>query len=204
MVPSGVITVPAKMLQEAVAVAIPSDLRRSWRKKSWPVSIVLDRKLRLLHIIESRHELAGYDLPLTGTWPERVQVDGRAFRHVVETYAPNEILELMAYPDRIEIKCGRSPFSMPRLDAPGREAIETRPIPRDKRHKGPVKIKDEPFHGRVELNDTWDFSARMPVPHHRFPDSQLPSGSNRNANEHDPATPPTEPNNTDGTTKSKR
>ena len=132
----------------------------------------------MFQIIESRHELAGYELPLNGNWPDRVQVDGRAFRHVVETYAPNEILELTAYPDRIVIKSDKSPFSMPRLDAPGHKAIEARPIPRDKRHKGPVKIKDEPIQGRVELDDTWDFSARMPVPHHQFPDNRLPDGLN--------------------------
>jgi hypothetical protein len=51
-------------------------------------------------------------------------------------------------------------------------------IPRDKRHKGPVKIKEEPFQGRVELDATWDFSARIPVPHHQFPDSRLPDDLN--------------------------
>jgi hypothetical protein len=174
----GVITISAKMLQEAVAVAIPSDFKRSWRKKSWPVSLVFNQKQRLFQIIESRHELAGYELPLNGTWPDRVQVDGGAFRHVIETYASNEILELIAYPDRLVIKSGKSPFSMSRLDAPGRKAIEPQPIPRDKRHKGPVKIKEEPFQGRVELDATWDFSARIPVPHHQFPDSRLPDDLN--------------------------
>ena len=132
----------------------------------------------MFQIIESRHELAGYELPLNGTWPDRVQLDGGAFRHVIETYAPNEILELIAYPDRIVIKSEKSPFSMSRLDAPGCKAIEPQPIPRNKRHMGPVKIKDEPFEGRVELNATWDFSARMPVPHHQFDHSRLPDNLN--------------------------
>ena len=174
MAPVGLITVAAKMLQEAVAVAIPSDFRRTWRKKSWPVSLVHDVERCVFHIVESRHELAGYELPMTGTWPDRVQLDGRAFRHVIETYAPNEMLQLLAYPDRLEIKSDRGSFSMSRLDRPGQKPIKTRPMPRDKRHKGPVKVVDQPPQGRVELHETWDFSARMPVPHHRFPDSKLP------------------------------
>jgi hypothetical protein len=111
---------------------------------------------------------------MAGTWPDRVQLDGRAFRHVIETYAPNEMLQLLAYPDRLEIKSDRGSFSMSRLDRPGQKPIKTRPMPRDKRHKGPVKVVDQPPQGRVELHETWDFSARMPVPHHRFPDSKLP------------------------------
>ena len=174
MAPVGLITVAAKMLQEAVAVAIPSDFRRTWRKKSWPVSLVHDVERCVFHIVESRHELAGYELPMTGTWPDRVQLDGRAFRHVIETYAPNEVLQLLAYPDRLEIKSDRGSFSMSRLDRPGQKPIKTGPMPRDRRHKGPVKVVDQPPQGRVELHETWDFSARMPVPHHRFPDSKLP------------------------------
>ena len=111
---------------------------------------------------------------MAGTWPDRVQLDGRAFRHVIETYAPNEMLQLLAYPDRLEIKSDRGSFSMSRLDRPGQKPIKTRPMPRDKRHKGPVKVVDQPPQGRVELHETWDFSARIPVPHHRFPDSELP------------------------------
>ena len=174
----GLITVPAKMLQEAVAIAIPTEFRRTWRKKFWPVSLVHDAQASVLHIIESRHELAGYELPVTGTWPDRVQLDGRAFRHVIETYAPDELLRLVAYPDRFEIKTDRGSFSMSRLDGPGKNPIQTRPLPQDKRHKGPVKVVDQPPQGRVELHETWDFSARMPVPHHRYPDSQLPSNTN--------------------------
>jgi hypothetical protein len=171
MAPVGLITVVAKMLQEAVAVAVPSDFRRTWRKKSWPVSLVYDVNRCVLHIVESRHELAGYELPMTGTWPDRMQLDGRAFRHVVETYAPNEMLRLVAYPDRLEIKSERGSFSTSRLDRPGKEPIKTQPLPRDKRHKGPVKVVDQPPQGRAELHETWDFSARMPVPHHQYPNS---------------------------------
>jgi hypothetical protein len=174
MAEEGLITIPAKMLQEAVAVAIPSDFRRTWRKKSWPVSLVHDAERCVFHIVESRHELAGYELPMTGTWPDRIQLDGRAFRHVVETYAPNEVLRLVAYPDRLEIKSDRGSFSMSRLDRPGQKPIKPAPMPRNKHHKGPVKVVDQPPLGRVELGETWDFSARMPVPHHRFPDSQIP------------------------------
>ena len=63
---------------------------------------------------------------------------------------------------------------MSRLDRPGQKPIKTAPMPRDKRHKGPVEVVDQPPLGRVELDATWDFSARMPVFHHRFPESQVP------------------------------
>ena len=179
MVPLGSVIVPAKMLHEAVAVVIPSRLRRSRKAKTWPVNLVLDVENRLFHIVESRHELAGYELPLNGTWPDRVQVDGRVFRHVVETYPANEILELIAYSDRLVIKSDRSPFSMPRLDAPGRKAIKTTPIPRNERHTGPVLVTEQTHRGRVEFDATWDFSARMPVPHHKFPNGQMPESAKR-------------------------
>jgi hypothetical protein len=110
---------------------------------------------------------------LTDARPDRtpIKLDGSAFPRVVESYAPNEVLQLTAYPARLDIKSSRSSFSMGR---PGREAITAQPIPRDKRHKGPVKISDQPIQERVELDATWDFSARMPVPHQQFPDSQIP------------------------------
>jgi hypothetical protein len=142
------------------------------------VSLVYDASKRKFGIVESCHELAAYDLTISGKWPNRVQVDGRHFRHVIETYRPNEILELAAYPDRLEIRSERSPFSMPRLDAPGRSPIETKPIPPHPRHKGKLRLKEEPFRERVELDATWDFSARMPVPQHQIVSSiKKPEGT---------------------------
>jgi hypothetical protein len=65
----GSITVPAKKLQEAVSVAIPSDFKRTWRKKVWPVNLAYNRKQKLFSVIEARHELAAFDIPVLGKWP---------------------------------------------------------------------------------------------------------------------------------------
>jgi len=170
----GSITLPARKLQEAVSIAVPSDLKRTWRKKVWPLNLLYDTKKKEFSFVEARHELAGFDIAVAAKWPIKVQVNGAQFRHVIETYKPNEILTLTAFADRLEIASERSPFSMPRMDALGKQGVSTTPIKPNKRHKGKVHVEEYAPIGRVEKDATWGFSARMPVPHHQYPDGILP------------------------------
>ena len=170
----GSINIIAGKLQEALKKTVPTQRKNARKKIDFPITISYDATSKSLSISESYHTRAAIDLTLPCEWPGDVQLDGVAFRKVIGTYKPNELLEIKSQPDTIEISNGMSTLRMPRRDGIGKSAIVATPIPRDPNHKGKPVIVDDTHLGRVELNHTWDFSARMPVPHHQYPDSQLP------------------------------
>ena len=170
----GSMKIIAGKMQEALKKTVPTQRKNAKKKIDFPITISYDSASNSLSISESYHIRAAIDLTLPCEWVGDVQLDGVAFRKVIATYKPSELLEIRSQPDMIEISNGMSTLRMPRRDGIGKPAIVATPIPRDPNHKGKTKIVDEPHIGRVELNDTWGFSARVPVPHHQYPDSQLP------------------------------
>ena len=171
----GQFTIAAKSLCDAVRKVVSAKKRRSKRNARYPINLSYDSKRMLMQIADSQYGLVSFELPLKAKWPDCVQVDGLQFTHVLETYNENELLKLTVYHSIVKITRGNSVFSMARLDAPGCSPVERKPLPPNRRHKGPVRIKDEAHIGRVELDTTWDFSARMPVPQHLHPNSQIPA-----------------------------
>ena len=60
----------------------------------------------------------------------------------------------------------RSRITLKRLDKENNPGIKKRPQ-KIRDHYGPVEVPPDPVGKRVELNNTWLFSARVPVPQHR-------------------------------------
>lgn len=175
----GSIKIIASKLQEALSKTVPLPRKNAKRKKAFPITISYDHKNSVMSISEAFHERTAIDLDIPCEWPDSVQVDGVVLRKAVATYKPNDFLELHSLPDSVEIINGISKFKMPRLDGLNGSKIIKKPIPKNRRHQGKVVVKEEPFIGRVELDETWGFSARMPVPHHQYPDSRLPIQSSK-------------------------
>ena len=170
----GSMKIIAGKLQEALKKTVPTQRKNARKKIDFPITISYDPASNSLSISESYYNRAAIDLTLPCEWPGDVQLDGVAFRKIIGTYKPSELLEIRSQPDTIEITNGMSRLRIPRRDGVGKAAIVARPIPKNPYHQGKPVINDEPHIGRVELNHSWDFSARMPVPHHQYPDSQLP------------------------------
>ena len=175
----GSMKIIAGKLQEALKKTVPTQRKNARKKIDFPITISYDPASNSLSISESYYNKAAIDLTLPCEWPGDVQLDGVAFKKVIATYKPTELLEIISQPDTIEISNGLSKLRMPRKDGFGKATIITTPIPMNPKHKGKPAINDEPHVGRVELDHTWDFSARMPVPHHQYPDSQLPPDKNK-------------------------
>ncbi len=165
----GSIKLVAGQLQEALAVAVPKRRKNARRKEAWPVTLELDNDRAILEISEAKHALKGYEVTATGSWPEKVQVDGHLLRQLVEKYSRDDVIELVATDEEFCLLKSGSIVRMKRLDGGGNPGIKRRPIPQDPRHAGPVEVPPDPVRKRVELADTWPFSARVPMPQHRKP-----------------------------------
>lgn len=164
----GQIRIRAGELQRAAAI-VPVRLKKSQRGKPWPVTLTFDPVTSLLEVTEARYELRSYRVPAAGEWPYQVQVDGRALRAMAGAYHGNAMLDLVVSGDELCILYETSVVRLPRLDGVGKPGVKRQPLPANRRHKGAVVMPPDfdPNYKRVELDATWTFSARMPVPQHR-------------------------------------
>ena len=167
----GMIHIIAQALLEAVSIAAPVRRRRGdpRRRKGNPVSITFDADRSLLTISEAAYGLAGHTVPATGRWPGRVQVAGDVLRGLAAKYAADDRLTLIVTRDELSLLKDGSRISVKRVDAKNTKGIDEKPLPPNRKHKGPVTIPPDPVQKRYEWNDMWDFSARMPIPQHRKP-----------------------------------
>jgi hypothetical protein len=131
----------AGKLQEALKKTVPTQRKNARKKIDFPITISYDPASISLSISESYHKRAAIDLTLPCEWPGDVQLDGVAFRKIIGTYKPSELLEIRSQPNTIEISNGMSRLRMPRRDGAGKSAIVAKPIPLDPNHQGKIIIK---------------------------------------------------------------
>lgn len=163
----GSIEIMVRSLQEALAVAVPKRRKNSRRKKAWPLTLEHHFDRSVLEITEAKHALKGYEITAEGTWPEKVQIDGHVFRQIVDKYDPEDRIELVVLEDELCLLREGSQICLKRIDSGGKPGISRKPIPQNPRHTGPVEVPPDPIGKRVELGDTWGFSARVPMSQHR-------------------------------------
>jgi|SRR5208283_124855 len=142
---------------------------RKKKPKPLPVSLEQDYVTHNLSVIEAKHGLFAKVIPASGEFPSRVQMDGITLERFASTWPAETTLILAADAERLNIRAGKAQVAVPRLDGGGMTPIERTPIPPNKQHKGKVVVPLDPLHKRVELADTWGFSARVPMPQHRDP-----------------------------------
>jgi len=158
--------VNAGEMAAALAIVVPK--ARAKTAKPYPVTITYAKSVAA--ITEAQYGLRSQQLSATGKWAGRMQVDGRRLRKVFEALPADGQVELTAAASELVIVAGKTQIRMPRLDLDG--GIEQVPIPRDPRHQGKVEVPPDPVGKRVELADTWTFSARVPMPQHRDPEDK--------------------------------
>lgn len=166
----GMVAIAARALQEALAKTVPFRMRRQLKKRpGQPVSITFDSDRSLLTVTEAAYGLYTHSVPATGHWPGKVQVAGEVLRRLADKYARDDRLSLVVTRDELSLLKNGSRISLKRIDEKGTAGIEEAPIPPNRKHKGAVVVPPDPVEKRLEWNDMWDFSARMPIPQHRKP-----------------------------------
>jgi len=159
--------VKASDLAEALKPAKPHPLK----KKPKPLLVSLEYAFAAgtLAVIEAKNGAFAESLPAIGDWAGPVQVDGVLLCRLAATWPSVSELELSADAEALVIRMGKSISRVARLDGGGATAVKRMPPKPDKRHKGKVEVPPDPEGKRVELADTWTFSARVPMPQHRKP-----------------------------------
>ena len=158
------IVIDAGALQEMLALTVPLFKKRRWNK-AFPVTLSFDSKKGELFVEEARHGLSGYRVPAVGGWPEKVQVDGTVLKRMCDKFRPDDRVELVPLRDELCILREGSRITLKRLDKENNPGIKKKPQKIDP--YGPVDVPPDPDGKRVALNDTWWFSARVPMPQHR-------------------------------------
>jgi hypothetical protein len=155
-----------ELLQECILVVVPK-LRKNSKPKPMPVNLTYDEHSNSFRISDAKHAEKVSSIPAIGNWPKLVQVDGRKLHTFIFRCESNKSILLSVDGEALNLKYGTSSMQLIRLDGRGKKGIKTKPRPPDPRHTGPIVHPPDPVGKRVELNDTWLFSARVPVPQHR-------------------------------------
>lgn len=138
---------------------------RSRSKKPLAINLKFHPVSQVLEILEAQHEQVATNIAAKGSWPMGVQVDARPFELFLRKIAEDQLLVLEATASYLVIRANGSKFSLRRIDGTESEVAAV-PFPIQD-HKGKVVVQDAPHQKRVELSDTWAFSARVPMPQHR-------------------------------------
>jgi hypothetical protein len=157
------IEVLAGPLKKALQTVLP---RRSPKRKPFAITLRFDSATGMIELFEAKYEAKGYVVPAKGLWPPRVQIDGNILRALLDKFAARDRLEIDAEPDQLMVRRETFRFIVGRIDKGGSAGIAAGPPPKQA-HKGPIPVKPEKPGKRVELHDTWGFSARVPMPQHR-------------------------------------
>jgi hypothetical protein len=159
------IRLPAARLLEALDDLVPET--RQKHPKPFSVTMSYSAKRQRLDLTEAVFGSRSIELPAHGTWPKQVQVEGRMLRKICGSFPADAVIELIPTSDELCLLRGASEIRLKRLDPSGSQGLKRKPLPKPRGHLGPVRVPPDPVGKRVELDATWDFSARMPVPQHR-------------------------------------
>lgn len=160
------ITLEIRALQGALHQVLPRKTNNAAKRKPFAVTLKFQASFALLEIFDAKHEVKRHEIPVHGSWPERIQLDGNRLRAVLDRLIGPQHLSILALPERVVIHFDSAKLSLERLDAPGKKGIVAKPPVRPP-HEGPVTVPPDPVGKRVALDDTWGFSARVPMPQHR-------------------------------------
>lgn len=150
------IEVKSDELREALSIVVPRKKKKA--KKGFPI-IFFEEAKGALTVTDAKYEAKGAVLNAKGNSSESFEVDGYILKALTEKYPDNSVLILNVSKACVEIQSGVSSVKISRLDSDGKKTIK-KPLP----HNGKPEHLPEPTEKRAEFNDTWGFSARVPMP----------------------------------------
>jgi len=107
--------VNAGEMAAALAIVVPK--ARSKTVKPHPITINYAKSVAT--VTEAQYGLRAQQLPATGKWAGRVQVDGRRLRKVFDVLSADAQVELTAATAELVIVMGKTQIRMPCLDLDG-------------------------------------------------------------------------------------
>lgn len=131
------------------------------RKKVTPI-LIFQCSDNSFGITDAKYHKKGKDVAFQGYWDEGVEfeLDGLKFKKLIGTYPDDVDLVLMVSESCVEIRYKASTVRVPRLDSSSKKKTKRKPLP----HKGKPKEKEKPLGQSCLFDDTWGFSARVPMP----------------------------------------
>lgn len=150
----------------ALLDALPANVRTKTTKKlkSAFVSLGFDSRRKLMTVSDAKHGAVEISLRAVGVWDGPAQIDAALLVRFLGTHGPDVDVALSLTADHVSLAAGSSRMQVPRVDAGGRKGIKLRPVGPDKRHKGKIEVPPDPVAKRRAENDTWGFSAHVPMP----------------------------------------
>lgn len=141
----------------------PSELLQSLqpivRRKSKLV-LVIAAKGGCFGVADAKHHATVAEMPCTGDWKGTAEIDGAQLVRILKGIVQNDLILISKEEKFVVIKGGNSTFNLKRFDPLDKRKTKKQPLP----HKGKVEHKPAPTTKRAEYQDTWSFSARVPLP----------------------------------------
>ncbi len=131
--------------------------KRSYKKR---FSVIMGAKGEKFAVADAQYHATTAEMPCTGDWKGTAEINGPQFRNIMKTFINNELALISKEDDSIIIKSGSSTITLKRLDPLDKKKTKRKPLP----HKGKVEHPPDPTTKKAEYNDTWKFSARVPLP----------------------------------------
>lgn len=144
-------------LQNALSFVVPR--KRKGAKKPFVLRMELAEPKKLM-LIGAKLETKGEAITFAGSWRGSVEIDGDILKNLVSKYPAEENIEIQTDGTHVSVFYKSSAIKIARLDPHNRGKTVKKQA---KRHPRPEQ-KPDPTDKRVEYNDTWAFSARVPMP----------------------------------------
>lgn len=122
--------------------------------------IIMAAKGGRFGMVDARHHAVISEMPCMGEWTGTAEVDGFQFVKVLDSLKDKSVMLISKEDYFVVIKAGPTIINLKRVDPPGAKKTKKKPLP----HKGKVEHPPVPSVKRAEFDDTWKFSARVPLP----------------------------------------
>ena len=113
--PLSVIKIENERFRDILRKVVPKVRKGLKTRKTFPIVIKYDDAECLLTVADAIYNSASVSFEHECVWREAVELDGVWLKELLDSYKAEDILELVCFPDRLEIVKGRSRFKMPRL-----------------------------------------------------------------------------------------
>lgn len=142
------------------AAAVKFSAGRINKKRKTPFPLLIEEQTEgRITITDAAFQKKGMDVAFDGIFDAGVEVDGRQLLKIAKTYPAEDELVICTDENNLIIQYNKSKISIPRLDKGGKKT-KKKPLP----HIKPPAPEPEIREKRAEFNDTWGFSARVPMP----------------------------------------
>lgn len=142
------------------AAAVKFSAGRINKKRKTPFPLLIEEQTEgHITVTDAAFHKKGMDIVFEGIFDAGIEVDGRQLLKITSTYPAEAELVVCTDDNNLLIQYQKSKLSIPRLDKGGNKT-KKKPLP----HIKPPAPQPDLLEKRAEFDDTWGFSARVPMP----------------------------------------